>query len=294
MTAFLVLAAVLAFALNAALTRMVQIRFPGRQGILRCYQALFALTAALAFGVSYLLQTESLSVTSNELSFGILFGVFYFIAVAGSAAGYELGSMSLTAIIVNMSLLIPLLYSCVIQKEAAEPLQIVGIALIALTMILAVDRDRKKKKGGRPVKWLLVVLLAFFANGITAVLQKEYILSSGEEGTMLFMSVAYLTAALLFLGNAAWIRSRKQERLLEKPLSLTSMSILSGLGSFGGNALLGILCVRISGAVLYPFLNGGLCIVSAALSFVLFREKATLRKLIAIGVGLVAIVLLNL
>ena len=71
---------------------------------------------------------------------------------------------------------------------------------------------------------------------------------------------------------------------------------MSGLGSYGGNALLGILSAPggIQGPVLYPCVNGGLCIVSALCSFLFFKEKPSARKLTAIGIGIVAIVLLNL
>ncbi len=291
MTILLIPLAIISFALNAAVTRLVQVRFPGQKGVLRAYQALFCLTAAIVFGGAQAVTGASAVAETPLLPaalYGMAFGAFFFGAVAYIARCYEIGSMSLTSIIVNLSLFIPLVYSCIAFGDAITPVRAVGVALIAVTVILAVDQG----KGGTSLKWWLAVLLAFLSNGITAVLQKSYVTGHGEGLTMLFMSIAYLTAAILFAVNAL-VEKRSSGAALAVGKVLP-LAVLSGLGSFGGNALLGVLCTRVSGTVLYPCVNGGLCIVSAVVSFLWFHEKPTSRKLLSIAVGVAAIVLLNL
>ncbi len=79
-----------------------------------------------------------------------------------------------------------------------------------------------------------------------------------------------------------------------QPLVFIRPEILAGLGSFGGNALLGILCIQVDAAVLSPSMNGGLGVASGLMSFLIFQARLTLRKAAAIVTGPVAIVLLNL
>ncbi len=290
---FLVPVSVLAFALNGTLTRWVQIKFPARIGLLRVYQALFCLFAALAFTASHFISGKVLDFGIYELLYGAVFGVFFFLAVVGASVGYESGSMALTAMITNMSLIIPLVYSCVFAREKMTALQIIGIALIFLTMILAINREKGKSKGASP-KWFLAVMLAFFSNGITAITQKHYILVHTDYSLMLFMGTAYLVAAVLFFANAAILQKSSKEKIFQNGKAVIPMAAASGIGSFGGNALLGILSTQIVGAVLYPCINGGLCVVSALISFALFKEKPSARKFAAIAIGVVAIVILNI
>ncbi len=288
---WLIPVSVLAFALNGALTRAVQIKYPGKKGFLRIYQGFFCLVAAVIFTVSALIK-GGLSLSWNEVGYGIFFGAFFYGAVVGSALGYEWGSMSLTSIITNLSLLFPLIYSCTLAKESLAWLQVVGIVLMLTTLILSVNRD---KRGGKTTwKWVFAVLLAFGANGITAVTQKHYVRLHTDGNLAVFMAVAYLTAALLFFATSAVVCRKTGEKPGPALGWLLGFSLLSGLGSYGGNLLLGMLSVRVPGAVLYPCINGGLCIVTALISFLVFREKPTLRKLLAIAIGIAAITLLSL
>ncbi len=292
MNALLIPLSVICFALNATLTRRVQIRYPGNARALTFYQACFCGIASLLFACAHWLGTGEIRSVPALLLYGCAFGVFFFLAVAMGAVSYRIGPMSLAAMLINLSLLVPLVYSLVISGDAMSLRQGIGAALMLITLILAVS----PQKGGRPHRaWWGAVALAFFANGITAVLQKQYSASHGEGGALLFLAVAYATAALLFGGKLVLShKSGASDALIGRDLArLSAGALFSGAGSFGGNALLGYLCIRVSGAVLYPSVNGGLCILCALLSFLLFREAVTRRKLVAIAVGIAAIILLN-
>ncbi len=291
---FLIPVAVLSFALNGAMTRAFQLKFPGCSRMLRYYQALFCLVSAIAFAAGGFISGGELKINLQSLLFGAGFGIFYFIAVMCSSRGYEKGSMSLTAIIVNMSLIIPLFYSCILLKETPTLIQIAGILLMLVTLVLSSLKDKRGEKTKASGAWIYIVLLAFFANGISAVVQKSFVRANGDGGTMFFMCIAYLISSVLFVLGARLEKKTDESIEMKKRLHTLPMALISGVGSFGGNALLGFLCTKVDGAVLYPCINGGLCIVSAALSFLLFKEKPTLRKYIAIAIGVVAIVLLNL
>ena len=70
--------------------------------------------------------------------------------------------------------------------------------------------------------------------------------------------------------------------------------LLAGLGTFFGNCLLQVLCTQVTAGVLYQVVNGGLCILTAAASFVFFRERTTAFNLCSISTGIAGIVLLSL
>lgn len=143
--------------------------------------------------------------------------------------------------------------------------------------------------------WLVFALIAFFSNGVTAVLQKQSKLSAPESNGNIFMGLAYLVAAsvqaITFLLKSKSAPNTAKFRF--SPLC-AALILCAGLGSFVGNAVLLRLSTQVPAALLYPFVNGGLCITVSVFSIRIFREKLTVFKACAIAVGLASIVFLNL
>ncbi len=291
---FLILISVLAFSANQMVTRFFQLKLQKTKHSILIYQALFCLVASAAyFGVTFFKKT---GFSLNILLSAILFGLCFAFAVLFSAKCMEMGYMSLSSVIINMSLILPVMFSWIVLKEKIEKNAVIGLLLIIVTLVLS-SLSEKDNSEGRIKKWLLFVIIAFVANGGSAIVQKQYISNNSSSYLMPFMGTAYAVSALIFA--VCFIKKNKAEKLpfkeqIEKPCLLFVLAVISGLGSFGGNGILGFLCNRVNGGVLYPCINGGLCVVIALYSFVIFKEEFNVKKLAAIIIGLAAIVLLNL
>ncbi len=282
---------VVGFALNGVCTKWFQQRLQRAPSSLLLYQGLFCLAAALCFGISSL---PAFALDLYTLGMGMLYGLLYVMAVWGLARGYQLGSLSLTDMLVNLSFVIPILYSVLFLHEGVRLTQAVGLVFLLAAFVLSYQSG--EKGNGRTVHWAILVFLAFLANGITAVIQKLYKREMPAAADGPFMGIAYLTAAALFL-LLFWRRRSAEEprdRLTANPWGMTALAVVAGAGGFVGNGLLMRLSTQIDAVVLYPCVNGGLSLLLAAVSFLFFREKLTPRKGTAIAAGLVAIVLLNL
>ncbi len=290
----LILVAVLAFSLNSIMTRTFQVAEQVKPYAIRLYQALFCTVAATAYGVSAIIKCAVFSF--GMLLPALLFGAFFAAAVLCIAACTDMGYMSLTAVIVNMSLLIPVFYSVLFLREPFTPMMLVGLLLVLLTLTVS-SLGRGNGEGGSIRKWFPLVLIAFVANGGSAVVQKNYVRANGDRDLMLFMGIAYATSAVIFA--ACYVREYARDpaplkEQIKKPVLLPLLALASGLGSFGGNGLLGILSDKLDGGILYPSINGGLAVFVALSSFVLFKEKPTWKKALAILLGVLAIIVLNL
>ncbi len=286
-----ILLGVVAFSLNSVCTRFFQLRFSDPKRNISLYQAMFCLFAAILF---FAFGDPGELPKADTVICGVLFGIFFFGAILASAIGFETGSMALTSVITNMSLLLPVLYSLLVLKESIDALHILGILLFLATFLLS-----SGMAGKEPIRlvWLSVVFAAFLSNGLTAVIQKHYILHAEQAQGLLLMCLAYLTAALLFFGEFLLLRRRIPATApfsCKRLGQMTGLAMLSGIGSFGGNLLLTYLSDKVSGAVLYPCVNGGLCLLLTVISCCFFREKLNLRKLLALLCGGLAIVVLNL
>lgn len=224
-----------------------------------------------------------------------------------TAKGYVLGSMALTSVITNMSLILPMLYSILLLSEPLSSLHLVGFARFLLSVLLSAHAQPSRQRGVN-WRWLAVVLLSFAANGSTAIIQKIYALKLAAGQNATFLAVAYTVAALQF----ALCFGQRQARLRHMPEEQISPSLpqrqiylpewaklilcatAAGVGSFGGNLLLGYLSTRVIGAILYPCINGGLAICTALGSFLIFREKPNRWKVLSILFGCAAILVLNI
>lgn len=287
---YLIAISVVAFALNGSCTRFFQLHFAEQKHYLPLYQSLFCLVASIGFFCCSGFPTPTL----DTVLYGILGGVLFFGASFFSATGMATGSMALSSIITNMSLLLPLLYSVLLLNEQFTLLHLIGGLLFVCTFVLSAAGSKQKNGGG--ILWLLFVTGGFLCNGMNAVVTKYYVTASPAPQSNTFMAFTYLTAALAFLStflikrhreNAAPQNGRYFARLL-------LVSTVSALGSFGGNLLLTYLADKVNGAILYPCINGGLCLLLTVTSCLLFKERMTLKKAAAIALGCTAIVILNL
>ncbi len=293
MSSLLILISVLAFTCNGFGTRLFQTRFAHAERRLPLYQALFCVISMVFFWGYGKFALPSL----ETCLYGVIFGVLFFLAAYMSAKCYMIGSMALTSVIMNMSLIVPLLYSILVLKEHITLLHVIGFCFFCASVICSAVTKAQQKKGN--LLWLLLVLVGFCSNGMTATIQKIYAIEAASKQDSVFLGVAYLMAALCFL--VTFFSQKKQAAKestdplrLDYVIKFMAVALLAGAGSFGGNLLLGQLAPKVNAAILYPCINGGLAICTSLVSFCFFREKPTAQKLCSILLGCAAIVILNL
>ena len=282
---------VVAFALNGCCTRFFQLHFADQKRYLPLYQTLFCLIASVGF---LCCSQFSVPVRADTVVYGILGGLLFFGASFFGAKGMQTGSMALASIITNMSLVLPLIYSVLLLNEAFTYFHLIGGLLFLCTFALSASGTKQKSNGG--VIWLIFVVLAFFSNGMNAVVTKHYVLNALVPQNNTFMAITYFTASLAFL--VTFLIGNRHENAPAKPCGyfarLLLLSTVSAAGSFGGNLLLTFLSDKVNGAILYPCVNGGLCLLLTVASCLLFRERLTRKKAVAIVFGCAAIIILNL
>ncbi len=292
----LILLSVLSFSANQIMTRLFQTKLQKSAGSIHLYQAIFTLVASLAYFT--LAFATGVTFSPHILIPSALFGICFSGAILFSAACMKMGYMSLSSVIINLSLILPVMFSWVVMDEPIELVSVIGLMLIIVTLVLSALSAGGGNDGGKSLKkWLVFVLIAFVCNGCSAIVQKQYKSSYGEADLMMFMGFAYLVSSIIFwiyTAGGDWRNKLPFSEQIKNPQLLPIIVLVSGLGSFLGNGLLGYLCDKVNGGVLYPCINGGLSIVVAISSFVIFKEKLNAKKVAAICTGIVAIVLLNL
>jgi len=290
----LILAALSASAhsMNSVALRVYQTRLQRHDGDLRLYQALYMMMAAFAYWV---LNGFSLTLEAGALALALCYGLDLALTGITVTACYQCGPMSVTSVISNACVALPIAVGCIFYDEVMSVSQICGCGLLAVTFLLPCLGG--KTQGARIApKWYPLVALAFFFNGMGAVLLNIYGRIAGATARNSFLAVGYGTASLVYLAVSLLLHKRQGQKVGKGffvPI-LWVLLLASSMGGFIGNGLLMSLNASMPASVLYPMVNGGIGVLVAIVSCTFFREKLTPSKLLAILTGLGAIVLLNL
>ncbi len=281
-----------AHSLNSISLRLYQTKLQKVPADLRLYQSCYMLLAA----VGYLICTGfHLQLDAVGLGLALCYGLD--LALTGTLVSvcYLCGPMSVTSVITNACVALPIAVGCIFYQEVMTMPQILGCVLLGITFLLSGLGGKGQINRPEP-RWYLLVALAFFANGMGAVLLNIYgrVAGAGERNS--FLAVGYAVASVIYLliHLAEGRKTGKTDlKSFGKPLVLLLVA-LSAMGGFIGNGLLMGLNTSMPASVLYPMVNGGIGVIVAIVSCTFFRERITAQKLLAILTGLGAIILLNL
>ena len=230
------------------------------------------------------------------LATAALFGLVFSICVFSNLKALSEGPLSLTMLMINFSLVIPLVYSFCFLGEAFTIQRIFGLILLAVCMFLFTNPKitGEKKLSAR---WLFWTLTALATNGALAIISKMYALQTNNVYAWPFLACCYLfatlTSCLLFLTVKHKQRSDRHTTSFFSPMMLF-LIVLIGMANFGLNLAVLLLATAMDGAIVYPVIQGGGPLVAIVGSRLIFGEQISWKKAISILLGILAIVLLNL
>lgn len=290
MAIILALTSALSHAMGNVSLRAYQTKLQKTTADLRLFQCLYIFAASVLY---FLSVGGRLELTGAGLWLALLYGLDLALCFMMTAACYNCGPMSLTSIITNACVVLPILVGCIWYDEVLRLPQIIGCVLLAVTFLLS---GLGSGAGGKiSLRWYPMVFFAFFLNGMGAVLLNIYgrVAPAGARNS--FLSLGYFAASVFLLG--VFLSRPKVERpgkrAVIRPLFFLLAAICC-LGSFVGNGILMSLNTAMPATILYPLVNGGIGVFVAIASVVIYREKLTVNRLFAVLTGLGAIVVLNL
>lgn len=235
-------------------------------------------------------------ISSTTVYYAAIVGGLSFLYQLVYVKALSLGRMTLTVIINNFGMLIPMIVSVAVVGDAITPFICVGAALALVSLCLTVANKKRKNSSDavESTKWLLLTFLVFLTNGLASTAQKMYTARAGEDFQIFeFVCIAYLFAAAFCFATLA-ILAPREKRCGIKVADKTTVV----LGACVGIALGLFQCVNtlatslIPGSVYYPIFNCGTSLMLALIGALVFKERFTLRQYIGIAIGVIAILLL--
>lgn len=222
----------------------------------------------------------------------ILFAAVSFVNTYTATRALVLGPMAYTCVIASASSIIPILYGSIFLGEEITVFQIVGMALMLVSVFLSVETKGEKRKAS--LKWLGYALVNFVMNGTIGVLQKIHRASVHANESNEYLLIMFFFMALITMGylGVLWKKGTVRTVLPHKPGKVFMVLLAAGVSA----GLINVLNLYLSGAFdaafLFPVLNGCGTLASLILAFVVFKEKFTLRRSIGLAVGVLSLMFL--
>ena len=249
------------------------------------YSLFTVLTACMLFGGIWLVDPYF---SPEVIPYALLFAFGYAMATVFTLIALRCGSLSLTSLVVSFSLIIPTLYGIIIDNEPIGIPMIIGLLLLAVSLVLInAEKGEKKITFG----WTVAVTLAFIGNGLCSTVQTVQTKVFGGIYNSVFM-FASLIIVVVFLLVSALVKER--EVILSSFKGGWYMMVFAGAANWLCNLLVMLTSEMAPKSVFFPVISAGGIVATWLVSRLFYKESLSARQNAGMILGLASIVLLNM
>ena len=227
---------------------------------------------------------------TEVLPFSALFALSYSCSMVGYVMAVGCGPLAITAVVKSYALIIPTIFGVLVWGETLEVHQYIGFACILVSLFL-VRGDNKDEKTKLSLKWLIFIIVSFFGEGFCSVTQKTQQKTFDGKYDASFMAISLAMVIAVF---TVYVLIRERKNLSNNLRAGLVPSLYGGIGNGATNLIvLAVPAVMLPASVFFPVLSAGQIIVTSILSVLVYKERLIPRQVVAIILGVAAIVLLN-
>lgn len=222
--------------------------------------------------------------------YGFLFALGYCTAMIMGLLAIRTGSLSLSALIMQYSLIVPAIYGIIVLDEPIKPTLFAGLALLVASLFL-VNFSSKEESVRPTLKWALFAGLSFIGNGMCATVQKVQQVDFAGAYKSEFMIVGLcVTAVILAILSLSLEKKDMLHNIRHGGLICVGSGVSNGICNF----LMMLLAGMLPASIMYPVISAGGTISTSLAAFFVYRERLSQQQLIGLALGVLAIVALNL
>jgi len=213
---------------------------------------------------------------------GVGAGACFFLAFIQYQLGVRDHGAGLAGAFIKLGILVPMALSLVVWEEYPTALQWGGITLAVGSIVLVNWPGRGA--GRDAVKPALLLLFAF--GGLAEFSNKAFQRYALLDDRALFLLVTFAVA----FGLSAWAARRRSAPVTRRDLA---MGALVGVPNLFSSFFLILALNELPAAVAFPAFGAGSILLINVAGFWLFRERLQRREQLAVGLTILALVLMN-
>lgn len=232
----------------------------------------------------------TLSFSQEFFPYSLWFSISYSLCMVFSLLAVSTGPLSLTALVISCSLLLPTTYGLIWLREPFSAFLAIGIVLLFAALIL-INFEKKGQQKKITPRWLLYVSLAFLGNGMCTVVQRMQQIACNGAYKNEFMIVSLLASSVVLFTFAA-VRERKA--VFSHIKNGLPWYTLSGTANGMVNLLVMLLSRELAASVMFPIISAGGIVVTFLVAVVFYRERLSRWQITGVVLGALSVVFLNL
>lgn len=228
------------------------------------------------------------NISGMTFGFAVIYGILLIVSQWCYTISLQQGPTSICTMLYSFGFIFPTLSGTLFWSEPFTIFSGIGLALTVLAIVASAF-----SKGGKASvdnkNYILPILMAMTASGGLGVMQKVQQSSQVAEQRDGFLILAFVIAMVISYGTALAKNIDKSGHKRE-----VLFPTLAGICFGAANLLNTLLAGRIDSAILFPIQNIGVMIICAILGIVLFHERITKSQTFALGLGVLAILVLSI
>lgn len=253
------------------------------------YNAIATIGAFLSWGAIYILNFEF---DPGVLWYSLAYGVFYTMALMGLFKALEVGSLSLTALVKQLSLIGVAFWGLFFWEIPFTKNVLTGLIIIVIALYLCFKPDKNMGKATVSLKWLLFAGMLLVGNAGCSIVQKyQQMHFDGKFGSMLMFFGTCFSAIscmiLYFKSNNCKLSEISKKTLLFPVIGGTSSTMLNLF-------IILLISTPMSESIIFPGIAVGGLILTTLFSVIFQKEKLYIHQWIGISIGAMALVFLNM
>ncbi len=255
------------------------------------FNTLQSLTCLCGIAVIYAASGTSFRFSLFSFGLGVAMAVCNVFSVYGTLKALSLGTFTYTTVIVSLSAIIPTL-SGLFLGETISPAQYIGIALMAVCIILSPEKtqDRNRAVNG---KWLLWCAVSFVSSGGVGVIQKIHQKSEHRTEMPALLLTGFALATVFALCMLSTARKQNNTAVEPRPKSMWWMPVACGACFAFPHTINLVLAGLLPAVIMFPVVNLCPMMLSMIFAFLFFKERLSVTQWIGIGVGILSTVFVS-
>ena len=260
---------------------------------LNAFNSVSSLLSAGTLAVIALVSGSLCVPSAYTVVLGIIFGIATALCAILHMKALENGPLSYTSVICSCAMVIPALSGLLFFGEAVTALQYVGIVLMVISFVCAVDKQNGE--AGMSFKWMLLCLGSFMFSCSVGVMQKVHQSSPHKDELGIFLVIAFVASALFSAVLSAYYKNGGQQITVLSGAKLKKfvlVSVVCGIGIALCNQINMFLAGVMEAIIFYPVVNGAGMLLTTAAGIIFWKEKLSKKQWFGLVTGAAAIFLL--
>jgi len=230
--------------------------------------------------------------------YAFLYGLNFVLAINMLMYTFKLGSIGKTTLIVNLSMLLPMILGLAFWGEKLNTFKMIGIPCVLVCLVLSVSFKNSENAGASAGKWVAFAFITFLLDGSLSILQKLFLRACPDASLNAFVSTSVLSGLCVSV-IASLVFAVKDKRLSIPSSNGILIFLLLALVVGASTAFATVYNMRAlaelkEGVKVFPVRQGGLILMITVYGIFRYKEKFDLKTLFMLISGIAGIILLNM